>query len=95
MKHLLTLTAIALSAALSAQETGVIARRELSVVYPVEVVREGRVSLKGFGGLTIDNGRVQGGAILAYSVKRYEVGLAGRFVQGRAADFGVYVGIRF
>jgi hypothetical protein len=78
-----------------AQETGVVAQRELSVVYPVEVVREGRLSLKGFGGLTIDNGRVQGGAILAYSVKGYEVGLAGRFLQGRPLDFGLYIGLRF
>lgn len=90
---LLALSAIGVSA--MAQESGIIARKELSVVYPVELVREGRISLKGFGGLTIDNGRVQGGAILAYSVKRYELGLAGRFIQGAPADFGIYVGVRF
>jgi len=96
MKRTVTTFALALiSAATLAQESGVIARKELSVVYPVEIVREGRISLKGFGGLTIDNGRVQGGAILAYSVKRYELGLAGRFIQGAPADFGFYVGIRF
>ena len=78
-----------------AQETGVIVKKELSVIYPVEIIREGRVSLKGFGGLTVNTGIIQGGAILSYSVKRYEVGLAGRFLSGRPADIGLYVGMRF
>lgn len=95
MKLTTLLALSAIGACAMAQETGIVVRSELSVVYPVTIRQEGRVSLKGFGGLTLDNGRIQGGAILAYSVKGYEVGAAARFLQGKPLDFGLYIGLRF
>jgi hypothetical protein len=55
------------------------------------------VGVKAFGGLTFEGGKLQGG--LALSVRRpisreldADVGLFGRFTQGRASDAGLYLG---
>lgn len=91
---LLALSAIGVSA--MAQESGIAIRKEISLVYPKELYRDGRATINAIGGMTLDDkALLQGGFMIGYDVRKYKAGVLGRFIQGRAADFGFYVGIKF
>lgn len=56
------------------------------------------LDLKGFGGLTFDRGKLQGGLALShrrpFSREAFvDLGLYGRFTDGRAADAGLFVAV--